>query len=376
MKDTLLNFKNIIKNSWNSKELRRKILFTIGILIIFRIGTNITIPGVSLPHGNVSQGNGFLSSLGILGGGGIRNFSIFALGVSPYITASIIIQLLATNVVPFLTNLTKSGEKGRKTQDLITRYLSIIFGIAQAIGITSLLMSQKLINFNNSTLSYFYIILMQLGGMFFALWLGDRINENGLGNGVSMIILSGVVANIPFNFANIFASTIKFDNISFFFITLVQTGVIVVFYFALLLFSVFMTQSFRHIPVQNIGSGLTKKQNKDSFVILSLNTSGVIPVIFATALMSIPITITKYINDPNATNILNYFFNRQYPTALIFYFLFIVAFSFFYSKITINPERFASGLQKSGSYIPGVQPGIETSFFITKTVNRLNFIGN
>ncbi len=374
----LISFQQIITEAWKNKNLRRKILYTIGILIIFRIGTDITIPGVTLPHGSVGSGsgNGFISSLGILGGGGIRNFSIFALGVSPYITSSIIIQLLATNVVPFLTNLAKTGEKGKRTQDMITRYLAIIFGVVQSIGITSLLLSQKVIQFKSGAETYIFIILIQMGGLFLALWMGDQINEKGMGNGVSMIILSGVVANIPFNFINIFKNNVKLDTLSNFSITFVEFIFLVFFYLLLILIAVYMSQSYRRVPIQNVGSGLTKDQNKDSYVVLSLNSSGVIPVIFATSLLSIPLTVTKYISNPQLTNVFNYLFNRQYPTGLITYFILIVLFSFFYSKITVNPEQFAEGLQKSGSYIPGIQPGVDTSKYISRTVNKLNFYGS
>lgn len=373
---TLSKFSDIIVEAWKSKELRRRILFTIGVLMVFRIGASITIPGVSIPHNSQTSGNGLIDSLGILGGGGLRYFSIFAMGVSPYITASIVIQLLSTNVVPYLTNLAKSGEKGRKTQDLITRYLTIIFGILQAVGITSLLISQKAIQLNSSIETYAFIILFQLGGVFLALWLGDQINEHGLGNGVSMIILSGVVASIPYNFFNVFEHFLaKNKTLTKFVLSLVESFFVLFFYLFLVFISTFFNQSYRNIPVQNIGSGLSKSDNNASYLVLRINIAGVIPVIFATALLSIPVTIARYVQNSDLTLIFNFLFNRQYPTALITDFIFITIFTYFYSKITVNPDRFAENLQKSGSFIPGIPPGYQTSRYINTIINRLNFFG-
>ena len=381
MAEKIKNFSEIISKAWKSKELRRRIFYTIGIIILFRIGASITLPGVVVHNGGLAgasnaNSSGLINSLGILGGGGLRYFSIFAMGVSPYITATIVVQLLSTNVVPYFTNLAKSGEKGRKTQDLITRYLTIIFGILQSIGITALLISQKDITLPNSTAAYALIVVFQLGGVFLSLWFGDQINEHGLGNGVSMIILSGVIASIPYNFFDIFHSFLRnTKKSSEIFLAVIESLFVIFFYFFLVFVTVFFSQSYRYIPIQNVGSGLSKQKNSSSYLILRTNIAGVIPVIFATALLSIPLTIARFVNNPQITNVFNYLFNRQYPTALITDFIFIFLFTYFYSKITINPERFGENLQKSGSFIPGISPGYKTSLYVSKIINRINFFG-
>ena len=376
IKDNLNSFKDIIIEAWKSKELRKRIIFTLFILIIYRIGASITIPGVTLNSANASS-NGIISSLGLLGGGGLRLYSIFALGVSPYITASIIVQLLSNNVIPYLTNLSKSGEKGRKKLDIINRYLTIILALLQGVGITALMLSTHIISFSNTAVGYVFCLLLLLGGVFFALWLGDQINEKGVGNGISMIILSGVVANIPWNFYNIFKGFLGNSQIiTATFVGILESIMMIVFYLLLLFLITFVSQSSQNIPIQNIGSGLVKKgQNQNSYVLLRLTVAGVIPIIFATALVSIPTTVAKFINNSTLTIIIGYIFDRHYPTALICYFILVCLFCFFYSKVTINPERFAENLQKNGSFIPGIQPGFETARYMSKSINSLNFYG-
>ena len=378
--DQYTTFRSLVIEMWRSRELRRRILYTIGVLIVYRIGASLTLPGVHVNSGAAtSASGGLINSLGILGGGGLRYFSLFALGVSPYITASIIIQLLSTNVVPFLTNLSKSGEKGRKTQDMITRCITIPLGILQSIGIIELLLSQKVVSFNSTAATFIFIIVLQVGGIFLALWFGDQINNHGLGNGVSMIILSGVVSSIPFNFFDIFKMFLgkAGSSVSSILIGLTESLFILGFYFILVFVTIFLSQSVRYIPVKNIGSGLTKKSNSSkSYVLLRINTAGVIPVIFATSLMSIPTTIVKYINNSELSSIINFIFNRKQPFALFVEFWLITGFTYFYSKITVNPERFAENLQKSGSFIPGIIPGYSTSKYINKILNHLNFYGS
>lgn len=207
--------------------------------------------------------------------------------------------------------------------------------------------------------------------------MGDQINEKGLGNGISMIILTGVVSAIPFNFINIFRISLSGQStVAPILVAVTKSIATIGFYFALVILTIFVSQSYRKIPVRNIGSGLNKKKSDRSYILLRINISGVIPVIFASAIMAIPLTIMRYISDTNVKTIFNYLFNRNHPTALLVNCLFITIFVYFYSRITINPERFAENLQKSGSFIPGITPGRETSTHIISVVNRINILGS
>ena len=381
MNQRITNFFELLRDSWQSKDIRKRLLFTLGMLFAFKIGASITIPGVSVAIGTLTATNSasgsLINTLGVLGGGGLKYFSIFALGVSPYITASIIIQLLSANVIPYLTNLSKAGEKGRKTQDMVTRLITLPIAILQSIGIIELLQSQKAIQFHNTASVFIFIILIQISGVYLALWMGDQINERGLGNGVSMIILTGVVSAIPFNFINIFRiSLVGQHALATIIVGITKSLATIGFYFILVIITIFVSQSYRKIPVRNIGSGLNKKKSDRSYILLRINISGVIPVIFASALMAIPLTIMRYVTNAHVTTIFNYLFNRNYPTALITNCLLITLFVFFYSRITINPERFAENLQKSGSFIPGINPGRQTAKHIISVVNRINLLGS
>ncbi|MEI3536431.1 MAG: preprotein translocase subunit SecY [Bacilli bacterium] len=382
---------------FRNKDIRDRILFTLGIILIFRIGASISVPGVTISN-EAMDTNNVLALMNLMGGGALQNFSLFALGVSPYITSSIIIQLLSMDVLPVFTELSKQGQTGRKKIEMATRYLTLVLGAVQAYGITVTMQNSESITLNDTSIwGYIKICIFLIAGSMLVMWMADQITTKGIGNGVSMIIFIGIIASLPNQI---------YSALSYFFGSELQTGdealiirgaikvlIYIIAYLVIVLFVAFVEKSIRKIPVQhsNKGGALNAKVNNTSFLPIKINSAGVIPVIFASSLMMAPAVIVGFcVSETNATidNILKVFtnsaltempwFNDQVwymPWGLIIYIILTFAFSFFYSNLTINPERLAEDFQKSGSYIPGIRPGNETERYIQKVLNRVTFIG-
>ena len=383
---------------FKNKDVRERILFTLMMFLVFRIGSNITVPGVELTS---SLGDtDVLSLMNLLGGGALQNFSVFALGVSPYITSSIIIELLSKDVLPALTELSKQGQSGRKKIEMATRYLTLVLGAVQAYGIIVTMQNSEVINFTENLNFWVYakIILYLMAGSMLVMWMADQITEKGLGNGVSMIIFAGIVSALP---AQIFQAT------SYYFINELVTeksriisgalklGTYLLTLVLIIVFVTFIEKSIRKIPVQHSGTGgaLNAKVNNTSFLPIKINSAGVIPVIFSSSIMMAPAVIISfavenYTSNETITNILNIFNQAALtemkwfdgstwymPWGLIIYIILIFVFSFFYSNLTINPEQLAEDFQKSGSYIPGVRPGNETHRYVKRVLNRVTILG-
>ena len=368
-------YKSLIKDVFKNKGLFKRVLYTVFILLIFRVAANILIPGVSLGNNSTQNGGSLLNVVSILGGGGLRHFSIVALGVSPYITATIITQLLSADVVPYFTRLNKSGERGRIRIDLINRFLTIGFAFLQGYAvIASLQHTGGLLVTSNIGIAY--ILFVITGGTIMSLYLGDRINVKGVGNGTSMIIFSGIVANIPWNFAAIWNNTVFYNQPTQLVIGLITYFFYMLLFLSIIVLTVFLYQSVRKIPIQNTGSGLSMDNKDTSYLPLRINSAGVIPVIFASALLTTPLTIAQLFPnyDPN-NSIVAFLFSFNKPVGLTFYFLLIVLFTFFYSQVAVNPDQITENLQKNGSFIPGVSPGVATKAYIKRILNRLNLSG-
>ena len=385
---------SILKN----KEIMNRLLFTILILFVFRIGAQITVPGVTLGEDltNSLNNNYALSLMNLLGGGTLQSFSIFALGVSPYITAQIIVELLATDVLPALTELKRQGQAGRKKLNMTTRYLTLLLGAVQAYGIIKTMESSDLITFSLNLaegyewIGYIYIIVIMMAGCMTVMWLGDQISEKGIGNGISMIIFAGIVSSLPSQLGNAWGLWV--GNIAlqgqdsariagiFKFILYILSYVLII------AFVVFIELSKRKIPVQHSGKGggQTQSMARASFLPIKINPAGVIPVIFASSIMMAPSVIVAFI-DPNLssaewlgifeTNTLFDMGSWKMPWGLIIYLVLTVAFTFFYANIQINPEQIAENFQKNGSYIPGIHTGNETERYIRKVLNRVSALG-
>lgn len=381
-------FIDIFKN----KEVVNRIFFTIMILFVFRIGSAITVPGVdaSALQEEIMNSNNMLSLMNMLGGGALSNFSVFALGVSPYITAQIIIQLLSMDVLPALTELNRQGQYGRKKIEMATRYLSLLLAAVQGYGIIQTALNTDWISFTlpEEALTYFYVITVMMAGSTLVIWLGDQITSKGIGNGISMIIFAGIVASLPSQIGTAFSTWVVANwNLGssqttqgvFRFILYIAS------YVAIIAFVVFIELSRRKIPVQHATKSQgSEKLTKASFLPIKINSAGVIPVIFASSLMMAPSIIASFISEDalNASWLDIFNFNKfvdtngvLIPWGLIIYLVLIFAFTFFYANLQINPENLADNFQKNGSYIPGIRPGIETERYVRKVLNRVTLIG-
>ena len=383
---------------FKNKDIRDRILFTIMIFFVYRIGCNIVVPGVKL---NDSIGDtDLLSLMNLMGGGALQNFSVFALGVSPYITASIIVELLSKDVLPALTELTKQGQSGRKKIEMTNRILTLVLGAVQGYGIIVTMYNSGSITFLETLDTWMYVktIIVMMAGSMLVMWMADQITQKGIGNGVSMIIFAGIISSLP---TQIYAATEYFLTSEL--LTeearIVQGALKLGLYLAtfvfIIVFVTFIEKSIRKIPVQHSGTGgaLNAKVNNTSFLPMKINSAGVIPVIFAGSILMAPAVLVSffvedYTSNETITNILS-IFNQSgltempwfdgsvwyMPWGLIIYVLLIFAFSFFYSNLTINPENLAEDFQKQGSYIPGIRPGNETQRYVSKVLNRVTFLG-
>lgn len=390
-------FASIFKN----KEIVGRIFFTIMILFVIRIGAAITVPGVRVSSSladAMNSGNA-IAMMNLLGGGALSNFSVFALGVSPYITAQIIVELLSKDVLPALTELSKQGQYGRKKIEMATRYLTLLLGAVQAYGIIMTMQNSSYISLTLSTTggnafwTYLYIITVLLAGAMLTMWLGDQITEKGLGNGISVIIFAGCVRSLPIQISTAWTKWVM-ANIGHGDSAIIRGS----FQFALYILAlvaitagvVFFEISRRKIPVQSAGKGgASSSMARASFLPIKVNSAGVIPVIFASSILMGPSVIASFISSEAANaqwlQIFNYssmyampWFNDrtwQMPWGLLIYLVLIVVFSFFYSEMQINPEQMADNFQKNGSYIPGVRPGKETERYVSKVLNRVTCIG-
>ena len=367
-------FKTFI-DFFKNKDTRKKIFFTLFILFIFRLGSSIPAPGVNTSVIKLSA-NSLLNMMSILGGGSIEQMSIFSLGVGPYITASIIIELLAMDIIPALTEMAKSGKKGRQQMDRITRYLAVVMALVQGYFIVQYLDSvygaYGLID-NPGFTSYLYISVIFTAGTMFVLWLADQITTKGIGNGTSMIIFAGIVADMPSTFRTVYETFLGPNATS----NLGMGGFIayIVMYVAIIILVVLMQMSERRIPIQQSSSRAINKTKGDlNHLPLKINSASVVPVIFASALIQGPQIIASWVNQ-DAYNWLTKIFDFTSPWFLCFYGLLIILFTFFYTNLTIDPQKMADDLSKNGQYIPGVRPGSETRAYVSKVLNRITCLG-
>ena len=382
-------------DAFKNKDVRGRILFTLGILFIYIIGLLITVPGIDSANinGAIAE-NDLLGVMNLLSGGALYQFSIFALGVSPYITASIIIQLLQLGVLPALQELGEQGEAGRRKINDITRYLGLLLGAVQAYGIIVTLQNRGIIDFNlifdgrlvengnRLWLGYVYVIAVLLAGTMFTLWLSDQITTKGIGNGVSMIIFAGIIKGIPSNFSQIYNVLVPISSTGGeFFNGLLKFLAYCIYALAIVVFVIFIETAVRKIPIQQSKQTLSQSNANMNFLPIKLNPGGVIPVIFAQAVLTAPVTIMGFINPDSAAYLrVQHIFSltetiHGWPIALIVYLVLIVLFSFMYAHIQIDPEKLAENLQKQNSYIPGIRTGTETRNYLSRVLNRVTFTG-
>lgn len=370
----------LLKNAFQVKDIRNRILFTLGILVIFRIGTHLTVPGVDAAalQGLSSSSNGLFGLLNTFGGGALSNYSIFALGVSPYITSSIVVQLLQMDIIPKFVEWSKQGEVGRRKLNQVTRYLTIGLAFVQAIGISfgfNALTNSGLVK-NPGTSTYLTIAIILTAGTMLVMWLGEQITVKGFGNGTSMIIFSGIIAKIPTDIATYY--NIQIRNAGDELVGAILFTIAILIVIALLVIVVvYIENAKRKIPVQY--SKRVTGSGQSSHLPLKVNSAGVIPVIFASSFIMTPQTLLGFFSQNNADAqwfvILNKVFNLQEPIGAVLYTLLIVVFTYFYAFIQVNPEKVAENLQKQGGYIPSVRPGKPTQDFLSRTLTRLSTVG-
>ena len=365
----------VLKKTFQNVDLRKRILFTLMILIIYRIGSFITVPGV---NGAVLYGTMDTTMLGFmdaLSGGALQQFSIFAMSISPYITASIVIQLLQMDVVPVLSEWAKEGETGKRKLNQLTRYMSLILAFIQAIvmAIGFNFMVGGVLLQTQAIWIYFYIGIIMTAGTAVLLFLADQITVKGIGNGTSMLIIAGIMSRMPGMVRDIYNRYLtEITGLNIFGFIIVVVLMIITIYLV-----IYLQSATRKLPIQyaNRHNSAQLSGQKDSFIPFKLNSAGVIPVIFASSLVSMPITIANFLPNITMADTLNAIFNVNEPIGLILYIILIGAFTFFYAFVQVSPEKIAENLKKQGSYIPGVRPGDDTENYISKILGRVTFIG-
>ncbi|MGI6109273.1 MAG: preprotein translocase subunit SecY [Eubacteriaceae bacterium] len=357
-----------LREAWDIPELRRKIIYMLVLLLIYRLGTYIPVPFVDTTQLQKLVGEGGIFGLfDILSGGNFSNFTIFAMGITPYINASIIMNLL-TFAIPALENLSHEGEEGRKKIQQYTTYLTIALAVIQALGLT--LSWGDILTVKNG-LTVFTVVLIITAGTTLLMYIGNLITENGIGNGISLIIFISIVSRIPS------AISTWYEYLQIGTINIIQLLLVIIGIVAAVIGVVAITEGQRKIPVQYAKRIVGRKQygGQSTFIPLRINMAGVIPIIFATSITLFPATIANFFpNSGFAMWVAKYFAWGSWLTTIL-YIVLILAFTYFYTAVTFSPYDIADNLKKQGGYIPGIRPGKPTSDYLTKIMNRLTLFG-
>lgn len=348
----------------NNKDLRKRIYFTLLVLTVFSLGTNIIVPGAK----QITQSLGFLDLLNLMSGGSLKTFSIFALGVMPYITASILTQLLQMDIVPYFKELKEQGATGRQKINRINRYLGILFAFVQGYIYSVAFMG-------GTTAEVLKTTLILTAGTSLLLWLADQISNKGLGNGVSLFIMAGIVNTLPSTFIDAFKDFIMADSLS------KALGIIlfvafIIAYLIILIGVVYMQISERRIPIQHSTRTDSSYAKEQSYIPLKLNSASVMPVIFASALTSIPSLIAQVIKNDAFKSFVENYISYTSLTGYILYVVLIFAFGYVYTLMELNPKEMSENLDKNRSYIPGITPGEKTTAYLKGTISRLTVVGS
>lgn len=368
-------------NAIKDKDIRKKLLWTFAILFTYRVGAHITVPGVNPQALTTMANTGLINILNIFSGGGLTNYSLLAMGVSPYVTAQIVVQLLQLDIVPRFTEWAKQGEVGRRKLNNATRWLTIVLGFVQSIAITAGFnsLSQYGLVGKSSGFGDFAMIgaIMTIGTML-AMWLGEMITEKGLGNGVSMIIFAGIIATMPQGMHQIWHENITNMHGQDLTQGLVFFGVLIIALILIIAFTTWFYSATRRLQVQYTRSAAA--YGTEAYLPLKVNVSGVIPVIFASSFISTPQTIlvafqSKY-GAETWYQVLTQVFSMSTTLGAILYTFLIIVFTYFYAFVQVNPDKLTENLQKQGAYIVGVRPGAATKKFISALLLHLSFPGS
>ncbi|MAN03127.1 MAG: preprotein translocase subunit SecY [Owenweeksia sp.] len=372
-------FIETIQNIWKIEELREKILLTLGLLLVYRLGSNVVLPGIdpeSLTNLQSQADGGIIGLLNAFTGGAFANASIMALGIMPYISASIVIQLLGM-AVPTIQKMQKEGESGRRKINQITRFLTIAITFAQAPGYIANLMSQNVALTISPSVFWVTSMVVLTAGTIFAMWLGERITDKGIGNGISLLIMVGIIASLPQAFLQEMAS--KFER---------QGGGLVLFVveiaalYIVILLAVALVQAVRRVPVQyakrTAGGRTYAGSMARQYIPLKVNAAGVMPIIFAQAIMFIPVTILTYsgLESESANIIATAFSDIQGFWYNFVFAVLIILFTYFYTAIQVNTNQMAEDLKRNGGFIPGIKPGKTTAEFLDTVLSRITLPGS
>lgn len=367
-----------IKAIVTNKDIRKRILFTLFAFLVYRLGSAITVPDVNTADLiNGMQDNSLFAMLNLLGGGGLEQFSVFALGVTPYITASIILQLLSMDVVPSLTELSKSGAQGRKKIDQYTRYLAVVFAFVQSFSLVyGFSKTYTMLIVGGVTISkVLYISTIFTAGSLFLVWIGDQISLKGIGNGISMVIMAGIVGRMPRQITSAWktlmgsGSTVKNGTALFVAYILV--------YLLIIIFVTLINTAERRIPIQYTSSSIElSKRSESNYLPLKVNSASVIPVIFASSLMMAPLQVATFLDKTEFVKATQKWLGLSTWYSLAIYVVLIIFFTFFYTKMQVDPEKLAENLGKSGAYIPSVRPGTETKNYVNHVLTRITVLGS
>lgn len=377
-------FIDTLRNIYKIDELRQRILYTLGIILIYRLGSHIVLPGVDpnqLANLQQQTSGGLLGLLDMFSGGAFSNASIFALGIMPYISASIVIQLLGM-AIPYFQKLQREGESGRRKINQITRYLTVVITAFQAPAYIGNMIAQlppeAVTPFSPAitsptTFFWFSSIVILISGTLFVMWLGERITDKGIGNGISLIIMIGIIARLPFALAAEFFSRMEQQGgglVMF----VIEIAILVI----VILLSILLVQGTRRVPVQYAKRIVGNKQygGVRQYIPLKVNAAGVMPIIFAQALMFLPLTLGGFAESEALTGFLSTFSNMNGFWYNFVFALMIILFTYFYTAITINPNQMADDMKKNGGFIPGVKPGKKTAEFLDTIMSRITLPGS
>ena len=348
-----------------NKDLRKRIYITLFCLSLFALGSSVTIPWAT----QIYQDLGFLEIFNIMSGGGLRSFSIFALGVSPYITASIITQLLQMDIVPYFKDLKDQGYTGRQKINKINRYMGIIIGFFQAYVLCIAYMGSASVFVQLKT------ALVMTAGTAFCLWMGDQITNKGIGNGQSMLIMAGIILSMPSIFTGAYYGFVTSGTyepaLGIFFFSL-----FILVYILIIVGIIWIQLAERRIPIQYANKSTSAYGAQNSFLPIKLNSAGVMPVIFASILTTIPATIVALTKNQNAIDFVNKYIVYNSPTGFILYIILILFFGYFYTFMVMNPDEMSKNLNERGGYIPGIRPGEDTSKYISNSMGKLTLVGS
>lgn len=361
-----------IKQIFNpkNKDIRKRILFTLFCLFIFKVGTAIIVPGIDQNKLGTNS-LGFLELLNVMGGGAMGKFSIFALGVGPYITASIVIQLLSNDIIPYLSELSKQGGVGRAKLNQITRIVGIVLAFVQGYIYSFYYMKDSAYG----AMDYVVFSLILTAGTCLVMWIGDRITAKGIGNGISLIIMAGILSSLPTMFVTAYNSLVDTASAQTLTMGIGSFVLFVIIYIAIIIGIIYEQSAERRIPIQYANKSNNSYGGTQNYIPFRLNSAGVIPVIFASILLSVPGIIGQVINSESYTLFVEKYLNYSTGTGFILYILLIFGFTYLYTFMQIKPNDMSENLQKNGGYIPGIRPGDDTSNYITKVLKRITLVG-